>query len=765
MAEVRALQDVGQFSASVDELREILAVNPDDPEANYRLGLALVQTGEPSRAVWPLQKAAESSEYAITAGVLLASTNFQTKNYDEAIRAADRVLEIDPDRQAAMRIRANANLAARRLDAALEDTQRLVKLYPDDYGVRALHATVLADLGRIDEAKKEHDLLKEMGKKSDDPDFRARSCLAPAVFAKDILKDTEKAKALYEDCASQYPTDPVVLNHLVGFFDSVGEHDRATELVKGAAKRAPENLSMRQALANRLMSTGDVAGAEKVLKDAVASFKSAAAWNLLAAFYRVQKQPQKALAAIEKVNELSGGGNDAAHFTEADVLIDLGQLDRAEKVAASIKQPAYAQLVRGRILLTKGDPKGALAEFEQGIKAWPNNAGARFLAGIAARDLGDYDRAISELREAVRANNAETDASLELARIHLEMGEYQKAITFANMALRGPRGLDQSDAYVIAARAMKALGQYDRARRSIDVLRQRGHGLIAATELAALERDATGPKQSLAGIEKSGFDLTDPANESLLRQAAEDLIALKRGKDALSRVDAALAKAPDSASLFELRGLVAARDGRSGEAKTAFEKARQLDPKAAGPVAGLATLAADAGDIPKAIELFDQAYALDPQSGEYAYSAAQLAQQSGEAKDAEKRLRDIVKHHPGVAGARNDLAWMLAQRGTELDFALALAQDARRIDPSPDVLDTLGWVHFKRGEAKEAVAALDKAAAAKPDSPSIRYRLASALREAGDQERARKELKTALATGTFPEAEQARQELARLQTN
>jgi cytochrome c-type biogenesis protein CcmH/NrfG len=70
--------------------------------------MALVQTGEPSRAVWPLQKAADSSQYEITAGILLASTHFQTKNYDESIRAANRVLEIDPERPAALRIRAQA---------------------------------------------------------------------------------------------------------------------------------------------------------------------------------------------------------------------------------------------------------------------------------------------------------------------------------------------------------------------------------------------------------------------------------------------------------------------------------------------------------------------------------------------------------------------------------------------------------------------------------------------------------------------------------
>src|SRR5882724_10202964 len=212
MAEVRSLQEHGKFDASIAVLDEVLGQDPGHAEANYRLGLALVQTGEPTRALWPLQRAAEASGYESSAGVLLASTYFQTQNFDEAIRAADRVLASDPDREAALRIRANANVAARRLDAAYADTSRLVALYPKDYGVRALHATVLGDLGRLEEAEQANALLKQMGEQSDDPDFRNRACLAPAIFANEKLKNTAKAKALYEDCASRKPTDTVVIS-------------------------------------------------------------------------------------------------------------------------------------------------------------------------------------------------------------------------------------------------------------------------------------------------------------------------------------------------------------------------------------------------------------------------------------------------------------------------------------------------------------------------------------------------------------------------
>ena len=52
---------------------------------------------------------------------------------------------------------------------------------------------------------------------------------------------------------------------------------------------------------------------------------------------------------------------------------------------------------------------------------------------------------------------------------------------------------------------------------------------------------------------------------------------------------------------------------------------------------------------------------------------------------------------------------------------------------------------------------------ARGDSPSMRYRLGIALSRNGDANRAREELRTAVDTGTFPEADEARRELAQLE--
>jgi thioredoxin-like negative regulator of GroEL len=60
------------------------------------------------------------------------------------------------------------------------------------------------------------------------------------------------------------------------------------------------------------------------------------------------------------------------------------------------------------------------------------------------------------------------------------------------------------------------------------------------------------------------------------------------------------------------------------------------------------------------------------------------------------------------------------------------------------------------------VTALEAALAGQGDSPSIRYRLGRALQQAGNPERAKEMLQSAIAAGSFPEAEDARRQLAQL---
>ena len=148
------------------------------------------------------------------------------------------------------------------------------------------HATVLFEMGRGEEAEAAHNLVKEMGEASGDPATAPRACIAPALFVKDFYKDMDRAEALYLDCIQKYPTDGFLINHVMDFLDEIEKRDRATDLIRTAVEKAPENLSLRSSLANRLRQEGDAEGAEAVLVEAAETFGSAAAWNLLAVYYR-----------------------------------------------------------------------------------------------------------------------------------------------------------------------------------------------------------------------------------------------------------------------------------------------------------------------------------------------------------------------------------------------------------------------------------------------------------------------------------------------
>jgi len=768
IAEVRALQDGGQFSESVQPLRELLAKHPDQPEANYLLGVALVQTGQPSLAVWPLEKASGDPSQALPAGLLLASTFLSLQSHEDAVRIATKVLDQDPSRVAALKIRAQARLGANDREAAVEDTARLRELVPDDYQSMLLHATILAELGRMEEAEKAHDELETIAAKTGDAATMSRGCLAHAAFFKDNLKDDARAEQQHKKCLEKAPTDPLALRMVTQFYDERQRGAEATVIWEQALKEAPENLQIRGGVANRYESMGKADQALALHKEGVELLGSAQAWYQLADFERRRQHSDKALEAIEQAVAASPSPNESLLFFKADLLVDLNRLEEAETLANGFKEPSFRDLQKGRILLARGDAQGALETFESGLKRWPNNAGGRYLAGLAAHRVGDFARAESEFREAVRADPAATDAAYALATIYLAQGRYKEAAE-QSRAFVSKRGGSRPEGYLVFVRAATALGNHDGARRTIDALREAGFAQEA--ERATIEVDVAekGFGAAVSKAKAADLDLGAAENEALLRTLVDAAIDAGDTDQSLALMGELIAKHPDSAPLHEISSAMLVRLGKDAEAKAALDKAAQLDPANARVKASQATLLARAGDTPGAIALFDEAAKVNPGDSAPAYAAAQLALGSGDTAGARQRLEEIVKRDAGQAGARNDLAWLLAQSGSsadsqqDLDRALALAEEAYRIDPSPEIADTVGYVLLQRGQVDRAVELFQEAVAKRPNSPSIRYHLGIALGRQGQKQQAADTLRQALETGPFPEADAAKSELARLE--
>jgi Flp pilus assembly protein TadD len=112
---------------------------------------------------------------------------------------------------------------------------------------------------------------------------------------------------------------------------------------------------------------------------------------------------------------------------------------------------------------------------------------------------------------------------------------------------------------------------------------------------------------------------------------------------------------------------------------------------------------------------------------------------------ARDHYQKALKIDPRFPPAANNLAYLYAEKGEDLDEALTLAQGAKeRVPDDPHISDTLGWVYYKKTVYGRAVTYLQEASEKSPDNAAIRYHLGMAYFKNGDKANARKELKKAL---------------------
>ncbi len=102
----------------------------------------------------------------------------------------------------------------------------------------------------------------------------------------------------------------------------------------------------------------------------------------------------------------------------------------------------------------------------------------------------------------------------------------------------------------------------------------------------------------------------------------------------------------------------------------------------------------------------NQLVSLMPSEAWFLALKSDILEGSGDVVAAEKVYRDAMDQRPLDSSVLNNLSYLYARRGEQLEDARALVQRARAIEPRHSIyyLDTEGWVAFKQGRYKEALA-------------------------------------------------------------
>ena len=714
----------GRLREAVIEYRNAVQQDPRLGDVRLKLAKTFEQLGEGGNAAREYVRAAdllpENAEAQLKAGTFLLLGG----QFEDARTRAEKALAADPKLTDAIILKANAMANLKDVDGAIREMEEALKVHPDEPRMRGSLGALELAKGNTADAEREFRRAIEIDPKN------VNGHLALAEF---LLR-------------TKRPSD-------------------AEQALRAAHTLEPKNLLANRSLAVFYAVTNRAAEAEPYLKTIAAITTDGSGALALADYYLAMGRLADARQVIDGLS-----ANDAL-FSEtrrrlAAILYAEKKPAEAQKalddLLAKTPTDADALLLRARLEQLERRPEDALRSAQAALKANPNLVAAHYLQGELHEAAGRVDEAIAAFQEVLRLNPGVAGAQLELARLNLaKTGGAAASVGYSEQVLARQAGNPM--ARLTLVRGLLLQGNVARAEREAQTLMTRfpnapavhaemGNVMVAKRDLAA----ARGHYEKALSIDANQVD-------ALAGLVTLDLAA-RRVDAAKARVTARLSERPDDPRLIELLARVAMAANDVAGAETELRRLIQIAP-----------------DRLSAYSLLAQTYVrqrrLDEARNELAVIAAKqkkpvgaetmigmLYEQQGRAGEARKMYEQVLAYEPRAAVAANNLAWMMAEGGDNLDLALRYAQTAKSILPDqPEVSDTLAWVYYKKDLAALAVEPLQHAIAQDPKNAEYHYRLGLVYLKTGDAARAKQALEQALALNpAFRHADDARSRLGTL---
>ena len=144
----------------------------------------------------------------------------------------------------------------------------------------------------------------------------------------------------------------------------------------------------------------------------------------------------------------------------------------------------------------------------------------------------------------------------------------------------------------------------------------------------------------------------------------------------------------------------------------------------------------DSGQPEQALELLSAALIDIPDHPDLLYARGLVTAIMDRVAEHEQDMRRLIEIDPENAHAYNALGYTLADKTDRLAEALELIEKALVLLPGdPFILDSLGWVHYRRGDLDLALEYLQLAMDQRPDA-EIAAHLGEVLWQLGDKEQA-----------------------------
>ncbi|MRR16394.1 MAG: tetratricopeptide repeat protein [Deltaproteobacteria bacterium] len=151
----------------------------------------------------------------------------------------------------------------------------------------------------------------------------------------------------------------------------------------------------------------------------------------------------------------------------------------------------------------------------------------------------------------------------------------------------------------------------------------------------------------------------------------------------------------------------------------------------------LSALYEDGKNMAAAEKIVREGIALFPSSTDLHYALGTILEKSNRFEESIRSMEKVLALDPQNADALNFIGYSYADRGMHLDQAEQMIVQALKIKPDNGyILDSLGWVYFKKNQYTKALKQLQRALELLPDDPNIMEHLGDVYSKIGESKKA-----------------------------
>jgi cellulose synthase operon protein C len=713
---------------------------------------------------------------------------FAESKYREAVIQYLNAVQIDPRFAQAHYQLSQAYLKLGDKNHAFQELNRTVELAPDNYRAHADIADLLSGVRNPDgsavqdalkQANPHLDLLRE--KQPNAPETHeawayydlARKNLGQAIqeAQQSIALDPNRSESylllaliqlqsnLPDQAEASYKkaiqVDPKSMNAqllLGGFYASHNRLAEADQQFKHAIEMDPKNPAPRAALVPVLMQEGKKDEIESFLRQTKKDLSdNPEGYRMLGDYYYAVGDLDKAVAEFSSLHE-QHPKDIRAKKNYVQLLILKNRLQEAtqlnNEILKSNPHDVDALICKGQIQIAQADPAGAVESLQGALRNDPDNATAHYHMGIAYSQQGDAPRAESEWRDAVHVDPNLIQAQKALATLELGRGENQAALDTAQQIVTTQPY--SGDGYLLRSQAELQSQNYSEAQHdSEEAMKRAPQSPASYIELGAIQftqkHFPEAEKYYQQALDK------DPTSTPGLSGLMHVYVAQKNYDKAIAAANSQIAKSPQVSNFYDLLA-TALYDGKKDYpgARTALEKAINLDKNNVDAIEKLGRVEVQQHNPDQALSLYLNATKDHPRDVRFFILAGQLYSDQQNWDQAKAMYQEALAISPDNPLASNNLAYVILERGGNVDVAMNMAQTARRGMPdSPSFADTLGWAYYHKGIYQSAINQFQEALRLNeknggPDDAVVHYHLGLAYQKANQISQARQQLEKAL---------------------